>query len=479
MQFVQYEPINTSCIDTYNETSGNINKESNIKNKQKVLAYMNQGQGKYNNNFEKINSCVMPKETHEQMNLNKCYLRNDTNQVINQNFKNSTGGLLNQNPDIARKQILEGTGVYPDEGCSLSTENTDIFKQTIQDSAINIDLQNNKILTILKEKIQIIKDEITNLTINLIPNQEKILNNIINDYNITSTDCENQLQLQKKLMDKIPHIKYILYYNNNYKINIENYWLNVNNIGNKLVKQCNKKNISQYNFPHQITNRARDNYCMDVYQFNKSNIAPIVNWDCWGGPNQKWKIDDNERIISDFDGKCLDVLSGRTDDGAPIIQYDCHNGNNQKWFIDDKNRLHSRNAPNMCLDGGNDNNGARLHLANCSDSITQKFDGFSQQYSFNMKNIEGAGTLYPGDNGTVSGSTYCAGGWGKVSPGTMPDDGGWVEGRIDGQDKNMKCISGITYTDPRGDYYKGTDVNCDSIMADVAGQRGHWGYKCI
>ena len=58
------------------------------------------------------------------------------------------------------------------------------------------------------------------------------------------------------------------------------------------------------------------------------------------------------------------------------------------------------------------------------------------------------GELYPGNNGTVSGDTYCAGNWGGVG----------------GQNKNMKCTDQF-------DAGTGEKLDCTKSYATHAGLR--------
>jgi hypothetical protein len=117
------------------------------------------------------------------------------------------------------------------------------------------------------------------------------------------------------------------------------------------------------------------NKCIDVEGISKDNFAKVHLWDNWGGPNQKWRLDDKMRLISQNSGKCLDLLYGNTNAGTGIIQYDCHDGPNMKWIYDNKKRLRSQKDPNMCLDipNGNYNNGNKLMIWPCHDGNNQKW----------------------------------------------------------------------------------------------------------
>lgn len=483
MPSIKYEPINTSCVNMYNNNNNiDVNNEVNAKQKIKVLAYMNQGQGTYDNynNFDTINSCVMPNEALSIMDLDStnCYLRNN-NDIVNTNFKKSIGGSLDPDINISNNQIKKGSGVYPDQGCSIATDDSSIFKQAIEDSANAIDFENNKISLVLKKQLQSLKDK--NITLNnSIIDQQNILASSITNYNTTLVDCNNNVTLKKTLLNQISQINNAITNNTQKQNDINNSWNTLNNTGRSLVKQCNNvKNNSVY----PIMNRKQNNKCIDVYQFNMNNMAPITTWDCWGGPNQKWKMDDQSHIVSDFSGKCLEVGFGKTDDGSLVNQATCHGGINQNWNQDNQNRLHLQHAPDMCLDAGNANNGTQLSIKRCNNDNSQQFDGiqslYNTKYHFRMKNINDNSVMYPNDNGTVNGHTYCAGGWGSVQPGEIDDDGNWITPRLDGQNKNMKCLDGTTYSDPRGASYMGARINCDDTMIYKAGGLGNWGYRCM
>jgi hypothetical protein len=98
-------------------------------------------------------------------------------------------------------------------------------------------------------------------------------------------------------------------------------------------------------------------------------------WDCHGGENQQFKMDDKQRLVNKNSGKCLDVSGGSGDAGATVVQWDCHDGNNQKWTHDTQGRLHPVHAMDKCLDisGGSDANGSNLVIWNCHDGNNQKW----------------------------------------------------------------------------------------------------------
>lgn len=95
------------------------------------------------------------------------------------------------------------------------------------------------------------------------------------------------------------------------------------------------------------------NKCVDILNISKDDWAPAILYDCWGGPNQKWTLDDKMRLVSQNSGKCLDLYRGGTDNGNGIIQYACHDGPNMKWIYDGKGRLRNYKDPMKCLDINN------------------------------------------------------------------------------------------------------------------------------
>ena len=81
--------------------------------------------------------------------------------------------------------------------------------------------------------------------------------------------------------------------------------------------------------------------CLDVSGISRDNAASIVQWECWGGDNQKWRVENAGgglfTLKAAHSGKCLDVAGGGRENGTRVIQWDCWGGDNQKWRIDGMN----------------------------------------------------------------------------------------------------------------------------------------------
>ncbi|MFD0272033.1 RICIN domain-containing protein [Streptomyces sp. NPDC127106] len=72
--------------------------------------------------------------------------------------------------------------------------------------------------------------------------------------------------------------------------------------------------------------------CLEVADWSTANGAPVRQWACTEGNNQKWDYV-NGFYVNRNSGKCLEVADWSTAPGAAIRQWDCLGGNNQKWNI--------------------------------------------------------------------------------------------------------------------------------------------------
>jgi hypothetical protein len=230
-------PHGSKIIWQIDEYQGNDSKKL-----KKALAFMNNGQGKYNNVFEDVEACVFPKETLPVMSFdNKCLLKNsDSKATINRTFIESIGGPMVQDRTIANENIRNGKGLYPSSGCGVVTNSDELFKRAVVDSGIVIDYENQKILRILREQIKALKLEIKDLTHVKIPNQHNVLNLAIRRYEHMLRDCNYHKWLKPWLINYgIPYIKRVIEQNRGYLNWLENsYWPAVNNYGKWLSKRC-------------------------------------------------------------------------------------------------------------------------------------------------------------------------------------------------------------------------------------------------
>ncbi|MER6597017.1 endo-1,4-beta-xylanase [Streptomyces parvus] len=70
------------------------------------------------------------------------------------------------------------------------------------------------------------------------------------------------------------------------------------------------------------------NRCLDVPNGSKVQI-----YSCWGGDNQKWRVNSDGSIVGVQSGLCLDAVGTGTANGTQIQLYSCSNGSNQRWTL--------------------------------------------------------------------------------------------------------------------------------------------------
>lgn len=317
-----------------------------IKSKLKAAAILNRAQGTYygENVYKNVDACVYPAETLDSMKIQNstCAFTGGIDDVFNAPRMNlSTGGVLDGDRDIAGQQVQSGQGVYPQYACSLSTSDQNSFIKGIDTSGKVIDSDNESRLNILRKDVSSKFLRVLDLY-KQITNQQNDLRNATNDFNSYLNDCTNNRKRAQELEQE----------------------------NGRLTQECNIKKQS-------IKSQLRPNFCMDVANFSQSDYGPIWMWDCHGGTNQRWRIDDQSHIISSHSGKCLNVLGGARTPATQVIQYTCQGPehNNDKWYMDDANRLHPFHAPDMCLDVhyGKTNNSANLVIWPCHDGANQKW----------------------------------------------------------------------------------------------------------
>lgn len=61
------------------------------------------------------------------------------------------------------------------------------------------------------------------------------------------------------------------------------------------------------------------------------NGTKVQIYSCWGGDNQKWRLNSDGSIVGVQSGLCLDAVASGTANGTLIQLYSCSNGSNQRW----------------------------------------------------------------------------------------------------------------------------------------------------
>ncbi|MET9611143.1 RICIN domain-containing protein [Streptomyces sp. NPDC006512] len=75
--------------------------------------------------------------------------------------------------------------------------------------------------------------------------------------------------------------------------------------------------------------------CLEIADWSKANGAPARMFDCTGGANQKWvymPYGSTYRWKNVHSGKCLEIADWGTGYGGQARQWECTNGANQSWL---------------------------------------------------------------------------------------------------------------------------------------------------
>ncbi|MFI0914233.1 RICIN domain-containing protein [Streptomyces abikoensis] len=79
--------------------------------------------------------------------------------------------------------------------------------------------------------------------------------------------------------------------------------------------------------------------CLEVADWSTSNGAPVRQWPCHSGANQRWYIRNSPEgsgrkiVVNANSGKCLDAPGGDIGNGSQLVQWDCNGGLNQTWWL--------------------------------------------------------------------------------------------------------------------------------------------------
>jgi hypothetical protein len=128
-----------------------------------------------------------------------------------------------------------------------------------------------------------------------------------------------------------------------------------------------------------------NNMCVDVSEASTANDAPVLQYTCNGGGNQKWRLvaaGGHYQIVSANSGKCLNVSKSSTANGALITQYSCGTQSNFLWDVVPVGNGYSHLVgvgSRRCIDvrgDGYSTPGVQLEIWDCNNGDNQKFKGF-------------------------------------------------------------------------------------------------------
>ncbi|NUS74149.1 MAG: hypothetical protein HOQ05_12180 [Corynebacteriales bacterium] len=101
--------------------------------------------------------------------------------------------------------------------------------------------------------------------------------------------------------------------------------------------------------------RGKEDRCVDIFQFNDSNGAPLVLWECNDAINQRWAggatIDGD--IQSAWNGKCVTAVKRPEMPFRTLEMFDCTGGPDQHWVWDKRTDVREtlclKFEPSQCL----------------------------------------------------------------------------------------------------------------------------------
>ena len=136
----------------------------------------------------------------------------------------------------------------------------------------------------------------------------------------------------------------------------------------------------------QIISKASGK-CLDVAGISTAALAPMQQWACWGGDNQKFRftqVSGGYEITARNSGLQLDVMGQSTSDGAAVIQYPFWGGANEIWQVNSTSdgyysfvSLNSGKCLNVRGSSGAD--GALMEQVSCSGIDSQKWTLVAEQ----------------------------------------------------------------------------------------------------
>ncbi|MFB7473301.1 RICIN domain-containing protein [Kitasatospora sp. NPDC056184] len=71
--------------------------------------------------------------------------------------------------------------------------------------------------------------------------------------------------------------------------------------------------------------------CLEIADWRTDDGAPLRQWSCTGGDNQKWRFNADGTVVNVHSGKCLEVPGWSRQHGVQAGQWGCHGGANQQW----------------------------------------------------------------------------------------------------------------------------------------------------
>jgi murein DD-endopeptidase MepM/ murein hydrolase activator NlpD len=130
------------------------------------------------------------------------------------------------------------------------------------------------------------------------------------------------------------------------------------------------------NYSQEIWSDTNSGFRFDVSGANPQDGTSVTLYTTNNSIAQKWGYDSGTQQIKGLNDKCLDAGDVNNPNNRWLRISTCHNGNNQKWFLDNINRIHSEAKTSLCIDSsqGNTQN-SLLYMGACHNGNNQRWAG--------------------------------------------------------------------------------------------------------
>jgi Ricin-type beta-trefoil lectin domain len=128
------------------------------------------------------------------------------------------------------------------------------------------------------------------------------------------------------------------------------------------------------NYTGQIWSNSDGYYVFDVSANNPADQTKVQIWQNNNGTAQKWGYNSSTKEIKGLNEKCLDAGDINNANNRWLRIHTCSGGNNQKWYIDNQNRIKSVASDSLCVDSYSGNStGSTLYMGSCHSGGNQKW----------------------------------------------------------------------------------------------------------
>lgn len=161
----------------------------------------------------------------------------------------------------------------------------------------------------------------------------------------------------------------------------------------ELVDDAHGQTASNHGLAQYRIKNTHSGQCLSVKNVQHNNFAPVWQWDCHGGPNQRFNLlalttSDGrvgDQIKAVHSGKCLSVRDSSTKNAQPVVQYTCKHAeqgdrDNQIFKIKRAQmgqysirNIHIDNSICLTAPGGESVNGLRIHGLECGNDQSQSW----------------------------------------------------------------------------------------------------------